>query len=142
MKLTDFSHTVEFPKRTHVVYVLFYGEDGGKPFYVGETASFISRMTDYLRATFAAATDFKVGRAVRYLAANNIRIRIGYEEHSDRKAARAAEDRLIRQLRDEGVPLLNDLDGYDYRTAAIEEESTRVHQFCDRHILGMQALRP
>lgn len=135
MKVTDFPHVVEFPKRAHVVYVLFYGDGDGIPFYVGETASFIGRMTDYLRATFAAATDFKVGGAVRYLAENNIRVRVGYQEHLDRAAARAAETHLIKRLGEDRVPLLNDIGGYDYRTAVADEERKRVHGFCDRHIL-------
>jgi hypothetical protein len=138
MKLADFEHVIDFPRRSNVVYVLFYfrdDADNGKPFYVGETASFIGRMTDYLRGTFAAATDFKVGEAVRYFIQNDIRVRVGYQEHPDRPSARAKEGELIARLRDDGIPLLNDLFGYDYRTANQSDEGKRVHQFCDERIL-------
>ena len=138
MKLGDFEHVIDFPQRGNLVYVHFYVRDGmndGKPFYVGETGSFIGRMSDYLRATFAAATDFKVGEAIRYLAQNNIRVKVGYQECPDRKSARAKESEFIARLRKEGVPLLNDLDGYNYLTANEDDERSKVHQFCDDHIL-------
>jgi hypothetical protein len=135
MKLADFQHVIDFPRRSNVVYVIFYGDDE-KPFYVGETESFVGRMTDYLRAGFGAATDFEVGEAIRYLVQNGIRVRVGYQEHPDRQGARKAESELIVHLRREGVPLLNDVKGYDYRAAIEADERSRVHQFCDEHILN------
>jgi hypothetical protein len=135
MKLTDFEFAIDFPQRRNVVYVLFYG-DNEKPFYVGETESFTGRMADYLRGTFAAATDFKVGEAIRYLEQHVLRIRVGYQEHPDRPTARAREDEFIVCLRSEGIPLLNDLAGYNYRTADKVDERSRVHKFCDNLILN------
>ena len=138
MRLADFEHVIDFPERSNVVYVVFYVRDGcEKPFYVGETDSFTSRMSDYLRASFGAATDFKVGQAICYLTGKeNVRIRVGFRECTDRQIARKEEDRIIKSLRKEGVPLLNDLDGYDYRDADRQNETTRVHKFCDDNILN------
>lgn len=68
MKLADFKQVFDFPKRRNVVYAFFYVRNGAeRPFYVGETSSFTSRMSDYLRASFGAATDFKVSEAIHYL---------------------------------------------------------------------------
>jgi hypothetical protein len=92
-------------------------------------------MSDYLRASFGAATDFKVGEAVRYLAQNGIRVRVGCQEHPDRRCARAKESELIERLNSEGIPLLNNLDGYNYRAAIESDERSKVHKFCDDNIL-------
>ena len=80
MKLSEFQHTIDFPTRApvvHVVYVLFHLEDGSEaatPFYVGQTGRFSGRMTDYGIAAFAAATDFKVGEAIKHLRKNGMKI--------------------------------------------------------------------
>ena len=134
MKLSDFQHVVDFPKRNHVVYVLFFCDDE-KSFYVGETESFIGRMTDYVRSSFDAATD-KVGDAVRYLLQNNVRVRVGYEEHANRETAIKREAEIIDRLSREGIPLLNQLRGYEYRTAIEADERSKVHRFCCEHILN------
>lgn len=128
------SNVVEFPARQNVVYVLFHG-DPGKPFYVGETESFTGRMADYIRAAFGAPTDFKVGEAIRYLVENKVRVRVGYKDQSDRKAAEMREAELIEELRRERIPLLNDLPGYRYKFATKLDERGKVRRFCDQHIL-------
>jgi predicted GIY-YIG superfamily endonuclease len=137
LRLSDFKFQIDFPKRANVVYVLFYGDEE-KPFYVGETASIIARMADYLRGTFAAATDFKVGESVRYFAQRGVRVRVGYEEYPDRLSARKREDELIVHYREKGFSLLNDLVGYNYRTANAAEEKDKVQKFCD----GLLPRRP
>lgn len=139
MKLADFEHVVDFPEKKNVVYVLFctLESDGdSKPFYVGETASFTGRMTDYFRATFAATTDFKVGEAIRYLVENRVRVRVGFNECSDRKTAEQQERDLIKLYKSQGIPLLNELNGYNYHTATREDERTKVREFCKNSILG------
>jgi hypothetical protein len=64
MKLADFEYVIDFPRRSNVAYVLFYVRDGAdneKPFYVGKR-QFTSRMSEYLRADFGAATDLQSRR--------------------------------------------------------------------------------
>jgi hypothetical protein len=138
MKSADFDHVIDLPRRSHVVYVLFYifnDEEGERPFYVGETNRFEARMFDYVIATFGSSTDFKVGEAVRYLVENGARVTIGYDECASRAVARAMESDFIKRLHGEGFGLVNDLEGYDYRTAINADERTKVHAFCDREIL-------
>jgi hypothetical protein len=138
MKLADFKHVFDFPRRRNAVYVVFYVRYNiEKPFYVGETDSFPSRMGDYLRANFKAATDFKVGEAISYLMAQeNVRIRVGFHECQDRQSAKKQEEQIIESLHKEGVQLLNDLGGYSYRAGANKvNERTRVRKFCDDNIL-------
>jgi hypothetical protein len=64
MKLEGFN-TIDFgTSREGVVYVFFVATETEEiPFYVGETDRFQGRMDDYVRAQFAAPTDFKVGEA-------------------------------------------------------------------------------
>lgn len=138
MKPSDFNHVVEFPRAANVVYVFFAltaKNPNGQPFYVGQTANFQARMTDYFRGTFAAATDFKVGEVVRYLLSSGSRINVGYDEMPDRIIALKEEARIIQSIRSKGIRLLNDIGGYDYRSAVRESERIRLHTFCDEHIL-------
>jgi hypothetical protein len=44
------------------------------PFYVGETGHMTCRAANYVRAAFAAPTDFRVGMAVKSLRAKGFRI--------------------------------------------------------------------
>jgi len=139
MKLADFKHVFDFPRRHNAVYVFFCVYDNiERPFYIGETDSFSSRMGDYLRANFKAPTDFKVGEAIRYLMAHeNIRIRVGFQECDDRQSARIQQNQIIETLRKEGVRLMNDLRGYNYRAGTDEvNERKRVCKFCDDNILS------
>jgi hypothetical protein len=139
MKSTDFDHVIDLPRRSHVVYVLFYtlnDQEVERPFYVGETNRFEARMFDYVIATFGSATDFKVGEAVRFLVeVGNARVTVGYDECADRTAGRKLERNYIKRMHSEGFRLINDLKGYDYRTATDADERTRVQEFCKRELL-------
>jgi len=89
------------------------------PFYVGETGRSLGRFGDYQSAKFSAATDFKVGKAVRRLRELGCSVVIRYRPSATRQSD---ERTLIQQLRAEKVPLLNDLQGYNYTTAVEDEE--------------------
>lgn len=132
MNSSDFPHVIEFPlQRRSVLYVFFCAINNAEvPFYVGETDRFAERMGHYFRAQFAAPTDFKVGEAVRYLTTKDIRIKVGYRECRDRQDRKRAESELINSLRAR-FKLLNDIPGYNYRTADEIAERQRVHVFCD-----------
>jgi hypothetical protein len=68
MKTSDFTHTMEFTSPVGVVYAFFLvANEKEIPFYIGETGGFIARMGTYCAGSFGAATDFKVGAAVKYL---------------------------------------------------------------------------
>lgn len=138
MKSADFDHVIDLPRRSNVVYVLFYDRNNGegeRPFYVGETDRFGARMMDYVIATFGSAADFRVGEAIRYLIKNGAGVKVGYKECPSRKDARIMERDYIKQLHGEGVGLINKLRSYNYRTAIDSDERKRVHEFCDQKIL-------
>lgn len=141
MKSSDFPYVIEFPmQRRGVVYVFFCAiNDAEVPFYVGETYRFAERMGDYFRAQFAAPTDFKVGEAVRRLTSTeDARVTVGYRECRDPEDRKHAEAELINSLRKKGVKLLNDITGYDYRTADQDAEQHRVNDFCDELIAALR----
>jgi hypothetical protein len=127
------------PQREGVIYVFFWVDEGVlTPFYVGETDRFIGRMDDYEGASFKATADFKVGEAIKYLKnAKNYRVVVGHRQSANR---RDEEKRMISKYRAD-VPLLNDLPGYDYRTANMEDERLRVQRFCDELIEKWSILR-
>ena len=137
MKLEGFN-TIDFgTSREGVVYVFFVATETEEiPFYVGETDRFQGRMDDYVRAQFAAPTDFKVGEAVRYLRdAKNYRVIVKYKVTANRSTEEA---RIIQGLHSEGKRLLNDLPDYEYRTGSKEERAEKisraqeiVQRFCD-----------
>jgi hypothetical protein len=136
MKTTDFQKCLEFPSRVGVVYAFFLinGHDE-VPFYVGQTQRFMGRMDEYHRGSFQATADFVVGEAVKYLKdVHYRRIVVCYSECRD---PRAEEVRYLRQVRDHKIPLLNDLEKYDYRTADSQHERVRIHEFCDRLIASL-----
>jgi hypothetical protein len=86
-------------------------------------------MEDYCLAQFQASTDFRVGEAVSYLrGTKGYQIVLRY-----RASAEPAKDEyhLIRKLQLSGFRLLNDLLGYNYRTAQETDERAAVQQFCD-----------
>ena len=112
------------------VYAIFWMADGLKrPFYVGQTERLSERMSDYCRAAFGACTDFRVGEAIKYFRDNkNYQLVLKYKPT---KECSKCERSIIRDLHLTGLLLLNDLCGYDYQTASIEEERQIVHRFCD-----------
>jgi len=121
--------TIPFPEDTSIVYVLRFRRPGKSdliPFYVGESNRGMRRIGDYVTAQFAAATDFKVGVAVRSLRAFGCDIFVSYQETSDR---RVDEAELIRRYSIRGHKLLNALQGYNYRTAERSAEESRIKQF-------------
>jgi hypothetical protein len=111
------------------VYVFCWLQTGQEvPFYVGQTKRLSDRLGDYLEAPFAAATDFRVGEAARYLQSKGLSLRVRYRRSDD---SRKDEYHLIRQLQLRGVRLLNELQAYDYKTANQVDEREVVHRFCD-----------
>lgn len=112
------------------VYVFFWIQDSVEvPFYVGQTRRLAGRMDDYRCAQFAACTDFRVGEAARYFRdVKHFRVVVRYK-HTPKQAEE--EYLLIRRLQTSGVRLLNDLVGYDYRTAHETGERKAVRKFCE-----------
>ncbi|MBX6421240.1 MAG: hypothetical protein IRZ06_09575 [Nevskia sp.] len=93
----------------------------------------LGRFGDYQAANFKAATDFKVGEAVRHLRRRGCEVAIFYKASADR----LGEERdLLAQARQEHIPLLNGLPGYDYQTADEDEELQRVRDFVNKVILA------
>ena len=131
MTIDEFVDITPFPLETRsgVVYVLFWelGEER-KPFYVGRTTRFLGRMEDYDSAEFSAQTDFKVGEAIKFLKEiMGLSVVVGSRRSDNVKAD---EQALINSLHAAGVPLLNTLRGYRYKTADAEEQRLKVHEFC------------
>jgi hypothetical protein len=133
MNIEEF-RVVDFQPRigSGFVYIL-YCDSGGRPlpFYVGETQAIWRRLDDYYWAQFDASTDFRVGEAVRYLHAKGLRVMARYKPSEDR---RNGERSIIGEFRAQGIELLNDLRGYDYRTAKEDEERSKIQRFIDRLI--------
>jgi len=98
------------------------------PFYGGQTTRLWGRVDDYARPDFNAATDFKVGIAVRHLLACGFAVVVKYKAVANRNAE---EETMLRSLREQGFTLLNDLRGYDYRTADQAEEQRRIKEAID-----------
>lgn len=92
-----------------------------------------ARMQDYCQASFKASTDFKVGEAIKYLQQKNYDIVVKSKQAAGvSKIHRTKEEReIIRKLHLEGLQLLNDFRGYDYRTASEDEERMAIQMFCD-----------
>ena len=95
---------------------------------MGETASLVRRFGDYEYRDFYAATDFKVGEAIRFFCDLGHKVRFGYRK-SDHRAVE--EKRIIRELIVAGFRLLNSLPGYAYETADREDERDIVKRFCE-----------
>ena len=119
----------KLPNHKGEVYVLLF-DDGlsSKEFYVGQTSRFLGRMDDYFWAESAAATDFKVGIAIRYFSQ-----KLGGRVFAKHKAVddpRAEEKRILELLR--GHPLLNDQGlWYDYKTSNLIEVEDRIVSKCN-----------
>ena len=54
------------------------------PFYVGQTYRLWGRIDDYYWASFQAPTDFKVGKAIQYLAEQKFKVRLKHSLSEDR----------------------------------------------------------
>ncbi len=112
------------------VYILIFSKDGLEiPFYVGQTARFFGRMDDYFWASFQAATDFKVGEAIRHFCGlTGSKVLARYKMCAK---PRTEEARVIAQLREQGAVLLNGELGYDYKAADEQKQATEVRMKCD-----------
>jgi hypothetical protein len=110
--------------RPGYVYVFFYA-DGSKaiPFYVGQTTRIWGRLDDYYWAEFNAATDFRVGEAIRYLHRKRRRVTVKYRPSAD---PHREEAELIAELRAAQVKLLNDERGYDHTRADEKYQRERI----------------
>lgn len=138
MNFVDFSsfREMQFPRHGDIIYVLLYAREGESepvPFYVGQSSQHVGRFGYYVSANFSACTDFKVGEAVRYLRSKGHDVIIRYRESHDRRG----EERMVMNSLRSNSPLLNDLDGYDYRYANEELERLKIHAFID-HLLANQ----
>lgn len=127
----DYSDYKEFvyPEKSEIVYIIvFQTKNGDIPIYVGQTKTFIRRMGDYLTANFAAAADFAVGTAIKYLSSKGYKIKIKYKVSGNSKKE---EQDVIVKLVNEGRSLLNVLKRYFYKTANKDEETRKVIVFVD-----------
>ena len=121
--------TIPFPEDKDIVYVLrFKRPDETKtiPLYVGESGRGTRRIGEYVSAQFAAATDFKVGVAVRTLRTAGCDIFVSYQSSKNR---RADEAELISRYTSEGHKLLNAEPSYNYKSAEKAAEQARIEQF-------------
>jgi hypothetical protein len=121
---------IDFPKHKEIVYILYFREKAGGddiPLYMGETSRGVGRFGDYISAKFTAATDLKVGEAIRYLTSLGFDIRIKYKEFSNRKME---EKTIINQLQSKSR-LLNELEGFQYKGANEHDERLKIKKFID-----------
>ncbi len=131
-KFKDFN-VLDFPQNTSAVYVVFCKKESEEiPIYVGETDIIQRRIGDYVSAKFSAATDFKVGEAIKYLIEKGFRVTIKYES-LERERRKEEEKRIKEYFREAGYRLLNDW-AYNYETADEETERKRIREFCDNNI--------
>jgi len=103
------------------------------PLYVGQTGNIKHRFDEYCYSDWYAATDFRVGSAVKYFVSQQGSIELFFKEMPGDSASvrRRAEHKLIREFLLEGMPLLNSLSAYDYKTANRDDERIIVERFCD-----------
>ena len=132
MKSFNGYRTISFPANSDIVYIIGV-EERNKfiPIYVGESSKNIGRIGDYVSAQFSAATDFKVGIAIKYLMKKEHKVIIKYKNSSDRKKE---QNDAMGEIKIDGFRLLNDLGGYDYRTAKKEEEIRKIEDFIEEII--------
>lgn len=132
ISLEDFKD-IEFPLESDfsVVYIIYFRRDSKDIyFYVGETSRYIGgRLGDYVRANFNAATDFKVGEAIRYLRGLGLYVGVRYFATLNRKEVEAS---LENELKSKGYKLLNDLKGYRYEESTEKHERKRIHDFMSK----------
>jgi hypothetical protein len=113
------------------VYVFYFLRDKKEiPFYVGETNNLRRRIGEYLVASFAAQTDFRVGEAIKYMQKNKCDVVVKFWIYLDNKSHRKKEEsRLISKFRSDGLELLNKGEknvGYNYRIDKREKVLDRI----------------
>jgi len=121
---------IDFPNHKEIVYIFYFKVKAGGddiPLYVGETSRGVGRFGDYISAKFTAATDFKVGEAIRYLTSLGFSVRIKYKEFSNRKM----EEKTIINLLQSKSRLLNELEGFQYKNANEHDERLKIKNFID-----------
>jgi hypothetical protein len=121
---------MEFPKHGNIVYILCYILNEGSPpipFYVGESSRHVGRFGDYISGKFSASTDFKVGEAVKHFIKKGFRVVVKFNEVKNRKE----EEKRILKILKSNFRLLNDLEGYAYKTSLEKKERLRIQQFVD-----------
>jgi hypothetical protein len=103
------------------------------PIYVGQTGNIQHRFAEYCYSDWYAPTDFRVGSAVKYFSSLQASIELFFNEIPGDSASvrRRAEHKLIREFLLNGMPLLNSLSAYDYKTASRDDERKIVERFCD-----------
>jgi hypothetical protein len=114
---------------THVYTLIVEAGTIRFPLYVGQTGRLLGRVGDYQTAQFAAATDFRVGEAIKYLlGSRDCRVHFLY-----RPTASHLKDEklLIRELLLSGYTLLNFLGAFDYKGSNQVDERAVIHRFCD-----------
>ena len=79
-----------------------------------------------MSAQFAAATDFKVGVAVKALRNSGCEVFVSYQPSSNR---REDEAKLIAQYSEQGHRLLNAERSYNYKSAEKAAEQERIEEF-------------
>ena len=140
MELENFqkySFTEVIPTPIGEVYVICFVKDGREiPFYIGQTGRFEERMGDYQYAQFGAATDFKVGEAIKYLRSKGFDIIVRHRLSSDRLNE---EKQLIQEATRVGITLLNACPGYNYKTAIQDDARKKVQDFCDLKLLSTES---
>lgn len=134
INLLEGYQTIPFPREGSAIYVIGIQYPARfVPVDVGESSRFIGRVGDYISAQFTASTDFKVGTAIRHVLERGCDVVIKYQTFDGRETARRAEEaRLIKAFKAQGFDLLNDLKGYDYRTADPDVETKSVKDFADK----------
>lgn len=116
------------------VYVIYATRGDDKiPFYIGQSKNVAARLGDYARASFAADTDFKVGRTVQLLEERGYEILVEIERTSDRWPR---EKELIERHRGR---LLNDEPGYNYNTANADEIMSRLEEYVRENFSAPQS---
>jgi hypothetical protein len=125
--------TISFPANSDIIYIIGIEEkDRFIPIYVGESSRNIGRFGDYISAQFSAATDFKVGVAVKYLMEKRgYKVVIKYKNSSNR---RKEQDDVIQDIKMDGFRLLNDLKGYKYKAAKQDEQIRKIEDFIEEII--------
>jgi len=117
---------IEFPRYRNIVYAIYFREhDKDTYFYVGESSRHIGRLGDYLSAKFSAPTDFKVGEAIKYLLSIGYEVAVKYKESQSRKV----DEKSVLDELSKNSKMLNDLPGYDYKTADERQERLKIHEF-------------
>ncbi len=123
---------IPFPKEKNIIYILYFIKNSSEiVFYIGNSTRSVGRFGDYISANFTASTDFKVGEAIKYILLNGYEVRVKYKDSNDIKKE---EEYYISVFKDQGK-LLNDLKGYDYKTAIKSEEKEKIINFINFYYL-------